>query len=79
AVGTYQKEPVGLADLILVSKRDNFKPIMEKMMTKEFSCINGVDFGGAAGIQVDSQGKLHLWGTQKNTARQIRVNRFSER
>ncbi|WP_339707801.1 hypothetical protein [uncultured Kriegella sp.] len=76
AVGTYKEEELSHADLILVSKHGTFEPIMKKVATKAFYCKNQVDFGGAAGIQVDAQGKLHLWGTQKNSERQISVNRF---
>lgn len=78
AMGTYLKEETGFADLILVSNQGNFEPIMEKISTKAFNCTEEVDFSGAAGLQVDDLGKLHLWGTQKNAEAQIRVNRFSE-
>ena len=78
AIGTYKKDELSYADLILVSKQGTFEPIMKKVATKGFYCKNEVDFGGAAGIQVDAQGKLHLWGTQKNAQRQIVANRFSQ-
>lgn len=78
AIGTYQKGPEGYADLILVSKQEAFQPIMKKVATKVFNCANEVDFSGAAGLQVDKQGKLQLWAAQKNTGQKIAINRFSE-
>jgi hypothetical protein len=66
------------ADLILVSKLEAFEPIMEKVGSKTFNCKNGVDFSGAAGLQVDIGGNLHIWGTQKVTQKQISINRFSK-
>ncbi|MBD8487995.1 hypothetical protein IFO69_04460 [Echinicola sp. CAU 1574] len=77
AIGFYQKGNVDYADLILVSKMENFDPIMRKLSTKSFHCKDGVDFSGAAGLQVDKAGNLVFWGTQKNAGKQIIVNRFS--
>ena len=79
AIGTYQKEDVGVADLILVSKRRNFEPILERIRSKVFHSKNRVDFSTAAGIQVDEQGKLHIWATQRNASKHIAINKFSER
>ena len=79
AIGFYQKESVGYADLILVSKQGSVELIMEKVLTRTFDCINGVDFNAATGLQVDKQGNLHIWGTQKNALKQIAVNKFSQR
>ncbi|SDL63955.1 hypothetical protein SAMN04488514_102171 [Kriegella aquimaris] len=78
AIGTYEEDALSYADLILVSNRGTFEPIMKKVLSKAFYCKNGVDFGGAAGLQVDNQGALHLWGTQKSAVRQITINRFSQ-
>jgi len=78
AIGFYNKQLEGYADLILVSRLETFEPIMEKVLTKTFSCKNGVDFGTAAGLQVDTEGKLHIWGTQRDALRQITVNKFSQ-
>lgn len=79
AIGTYQKEQKGIADLILVSKQEEFKPIMELIQTKPFRCTNGVDFSTAAGIQVGREGKLHIWATQRDATKQIAINKFSQR
>ena len=78
AIGFYKKEGVSYADLILVSKLGTFVPIMKKMLTKAFKVKEGVDFGTAAGLQVDKKGNLHIWGTQKNALKQIAINRFSQ-
>lgn len=78
AIGTYQKELVGIADLILVSKRGPFEPIMKLIKTKTFNCKKGVDFSTAAGIQVDKEGDLHIWGTQRDASEKIAINRFSQ-
>jgi hypothetical protein len=78
AVGFYQEEQVGYGDLIRVSKATEFEPIMEQIITKTFECRDLVDFGAAAGLQVDNKGKLHVWGTQRNTLDQLVINRFSE-
>lgn len=78
AIGFYNKEFVDYADLILVSKQGTFDPIMEKVLTKIFKCKNGVDFGTAAGLQVDKKGNLHVWGTQRDALKQITVNKFSQ-
>ncbi|MDT7829323.1 hypothetical protein RQM65_11655 [Pricia sp. S334] len=78
AIGFYNKERVGHADLILVSSPENFEPIMEKVSTKTFNCTNAVDFGAAAGLQVDKQGNLHIWGTQRDPLKRIAVNKFSQ-
>ncbi len=79
AIGFYNKERVGHADLILVSSLENFEPIMEKVRTKTFNCTNAVDFGAAAGLQVDKEGHLHFWGTQRDPLKRIAVNKFSQR
>lgn len=78
AIGFYNKESVGHADLILVSSLENFEPIMEKVRTKTFNCTNAVDFGAAAGLQVDNKGNLHIWGTQRDPLNQIAINKFSQ-
>lgn len=78
AIGFYQKELLAHADLILVSKLETFEPIMEKVLTKTFNCKYEVDFGTAAGLQVDKKGKLHIWGTQRDALKQIVVNKFSQ-
>ncbi len=79
AIGFYQNESVAYADLILVSKLKTFDLIMEKVHTKAFNCKEGVDFGGAAGLQVDNEGLLHIWGTQKDPMKQIVINKFSQK
>ena len=78
AIGFHQKERVGYADLILVSSLETFEPIMEKVLTKTFNCTNKVDFGTAAGLQVDKEGNLHIWGTQRDPLQRIAVNKFSQ-
>lgn len=78
AIGTYQKGKLGYADLIWVSDLVAFAPVPKIMGTKAFHCSDKVDFNGAAGVQVDADGKLHLWATQKNADRDIFVNRFSQ-
>lgn len=78
AIGFYKKELVGYADLILVSSLETFEPIMEKVITKTFNCKNEVDFDAATGLQVDKEGRLHIWGTQRNPLKQIVVNKFSQ-
>lgn len=78
AIGFYKNEGIGSADLILVSYQGDFKPIMKKIHTKTFNCKNGVDFATAVGLQVDKEGKLHIWGTQRDAVKEIVVNRFSE-
>lgn len=77
AIGLYGKGNVGKADLILVSNRDVFRPIMSKVSTRVFHCRGGVDFNTAAGIQVDSLGNLHIWATQRNASKLISVNKYS--
>lgn len=77
AIGFYNKKLTGYADLILVSKLESPKTTMEKISTKAFNCKNGVDFNTAAGLQVDKEGKLHIWGTQRDALKQITVNKFS--
>lgn len=79
AIGFYNKEHMGYADLILVSSLETFEPILEKVRTKTFNCTDEVDFSTAAGLQVDKGGNLHIWGTQRNPLRQIAVNKFSQR
>ena len=78
ALGFYKKDMVGTADLILVSKLGSFDPIMEKIRSKTFNCKNGVDFNSAVGLQVDQKGKLHIWATQANPAKEIAINKFSQ-
>ncbi len=78
AIGFYNKERIGYADLILVSNLETFEPIMEKVHTKTFNCTNAVDFGAAAGLQVDQEGSLHIWGTQRDPLKQMAVNQFSQ-
>lgn len=77
AIGFYSKEHISHADLILVSSLKTFKLIMEKVRTKTFNCTNEVDFGAAAGLQVDKAGNLHVWGTQRDPLKQMAVNKFS--
>ena len=80
ALGFYRIDHVDYADLILVSSRTGtFKLKMKKLATKTFNCKNGVDFSGAAGLQVDKKGELHIWSTQKKTSQQIVVNQFSKK
>jgi hypothetical protein len=79
AIGFYKSLKGCAADLILVSKLESFAPIIRKEQTKFFNCKNGVDFNGAAGLQVDKEGKLNIWGTQKSTGSAIVVNKFSEK
>ncbi|SOE20139.1 hypothetical protein SAMN06298216_0639 [Spirosomataceae bacterium TFI 002] len=78
AIGFYQKEDKGYADLIIVSKHGKFQPIMKLLNTKTFNVNNAVDFHTAAGLQVDVEGKLHIWATQRDAKKQIAVNRFSQ-
>lgn len=78
AIGFYNKERVCYADLILVSSLETFEPIMQKVHTKIFNCTNEVDFGAAAGLQVNEEGNLHIWGTQRDPLKQLAVNRFSQ-
>lgn len=79
AIGFYKKELLGAADLILVSALENFELVMKKVDTKTFNCTLEVDFGAAAGLQVDKEGKLHIWGTQRTALKQIATNKFSQR
>ena len=78
ASGFYAKEAQGAADLILVSHPGTIEPIMEMVASKTFNCKDGVDFATAAGLQVDGEGKLHIWGTQRDALKQIVVNKFSQ-
>ena len=78
ALGFYKKDSLGTADLILVSKLESFEPIMEKIRSKTFVCKNGVDFNSAVGLQVDREGKLHIWSTQADPAKTIAINKFSQ-
>lgn len=78
ALGFYRKDSLGTADLFLVSKLGSFKPIMEKIGTKTFNCKNGVDFNAAVGLQIDQNGKLHIWATQADPAKEIAINKFSQ-
>lgn len=79
AVGFYKKELVNYADLVLVSKAKDFKPIMQIIASKSFNCTEEVDFNAAAGLQVDKMGKLQIWATQKYTDSQIAINTFSQK
>ena len=79
AIGFYKAADANYADLILVSKAGPFEPVMEKVFTKAFHCKSGVSFGAAAGLQVDKEGKLHLWAAQPDALEQIAVNKFSQR
>lgn len=79
AIGFYKELEIGRADLIYVSGVDYFNPQMQKIGTKAFNCTNGVDFIGAAGLEVDDGGKLHIWATQKNASERIAVNVFSQK
>jgi hypothetical protein len=78
AIGFYELDDTAHADLILVSKRAYFEPIMKKVTTKSFNCSRGIDFNGAAGLQVDGNGQLHIWATQRNAVEEISINKFSE-
>jgi hypothetical protein len=79
AIGFYKKDLLNQADLILVTNLGKFEPIMKKVGTKTFTCTNEVDFGAAAGLQVDEEGKLHIWATQRDALAQIEINKFSQR
>ncbi len=79
AIGFYQEMNISQADLIYVSSVDHFEPQMEKIGTKYFNCTNGVDFIGAAGLEVENGGKLNIWATQKNALEGIAVNIFSQK
>jgi len=79
AIGTYQQGSEGVADLIHVYKRQTLELIMEKVSSKSFKCKKGVDFATAAGIEVDEEGRLHIWATQRDATKQIIVNKFSQR
>lgn len=78
AIGFYNKESDGYADLILVSELGVFIPIMKKVLTKTFNGKNGVDFGIASGLQVDTKGNLHIWAAQNNALKKIVINKFSK-
>ena len=78
AIGFYAKEQTGAADLILVSHPGAIELIMEKVASNTFNCSDGVDFQTAAGLQVDQDGKLHVWATQRDAQKQIVVNKFSQ-
>ena len=78
AIGFYSNEKTGTADLILISHLTPFEPRMEKIASKSFLCKKKVDFNTAAGLQVDSEGKLTIWATQRNASKRIFINRFSE-
>lgn len=78
AIGFYKKELACKADLIRITELGAFELIMEKVLIKTFNCTNGVDFGSAAGLEVDQEGNLHIWGTQKDALKQIAVNKFSQ-
>ena len=78
AIGFSTKALLGYAALLLVSRLGTFELIMEKVLSKAFNCINGVDFATAAGLQVDKEGNLHIWGTQRDALEQVAVNKFSQ-
>ena len=79
AIGLYKaKDGVGGADLITISKKGVFQPALKKISTRFFPCKNGVDFATAAGIEVDEEGNLHIWATQRDAEKTIAVNRFSQ-
>ncbi len=78
AIGFYKKGLENSADLILVSKLEKFELVMKQIETKSFNCKKGVDFNTAAGLQVDADGYLHIWGTQRDGLKRIAVNKFSE-
>ncbi|GJM29453.1 MAG: hypothetical protein DHS20C17_20880 [Cyclobacteriaceae bacterium] len=78
AIGFYQTDPVGAADLILVRNKETVELVMQKIDSKTFKCTNGVDFATAAGLQVDQKGDLHIWGTQRDALERIVVNKFSQ-
>ena len=79
AIGFHQEMKTGRADLIHVSSVDHFEPQMKKIKTKVFNCTNGVDFSGAAGLEVEHGEKLHIWATQKNVSEDIAINIFSQK
>ena len=76
AIGFYRKGYNNTADLILVSSLDDFDPIMLKISSKRFKTSKGLEFGAAAGLQVDQAGNLHIWGTEKKSSNKILVNKF---
>ncbi len=78
AIGFHQEMKTGRADLIHVSSVDHFEPQMKKIGTKFFNCTNGVDFIGAAGLEVEDD-EMHIWATQKNASDHIAVNQFSQK
>ena len=79
AIGFHKKDAAGQADLILVSKLGSFEPIMEKIDSKTFNCMNGVDFNAAVGLQVDGEGRLVIWSIQGDPERSIAVNKFIQK
>lgn len=76
AIGFHGGGYKNYADLILVSKLKEFDPIMLKISTKRFKTSKGLEFGAAAGLQVDQAGNLHILGTEKTSSRNILVNKF---
>lgn len=78
AIGFYTLADRAYADLIFVSELGDFNPVMKKVKTKAFFPQKGVDFNAAAGLQVDSKGDLHIWGTQRNAREVLVVNKFSK-
>jgi hypothetical protein len=78
AIGFYNKEDVGYADLILVSAHGTFELIMEKVNTKRFNGKKGVDFGVATGLHVDKDRKLHIWASQSEASKELVINKFSK-
>ena len=78
AIGFYGNKQTGTADLIFISHLASFEPRMEKIASKSFLCKKGVDFNTAVGLQVDSEGKLSIWATQRDASKRIFINKFSE-
>lgn len=79
AIGTYQEEGKCMADLILLQTSGNQESTPKKILSKQFYCKKGVDFGTAAGIQIDQQGKLHIWASQRDAKKKIYINTFSQK
>lgn len=77
AIGFYSKKKLGHADLILVRNLASQKLIMKKIGTKTFNYKKKVNFNAAVGLQVDAQGKLHIWATQTNPGKKIQINKYT--
>lgn len=78
AIGTYKSGGQGIADLIRISGIHSETPDMKLLQTKKFNCPEGLDFGSAAGIQVDGSGKLNIWATQRDGTKSITIGRYSQ-